>query len=135
MMITTKGRNALKVMIDLAQHEGEGYISLSDIAERQKESVKYLETSAAQLSQAGLVVSARGKSGGYKLARRAEEYSVAEILLSGEGSLAPVSCLVSGGCENAGTCMTLPLFKELDEVIMNFLNSKTLKDLITSPQK
>jgi Rrf2 family protein len=129
MMITTKGRNALKVMIDLAQHEGEGFISLNDIAERQKESVKYLETSAAQLSAAGFVISARGKSGGYKLARPAEDYSVAEILVKGEGSLAPVSCLVSG-CENAGTCMTLPLFKELDEVIMNFLNSKTLKDLI-----
>ncbi|MCI8734252.1 MAG: Rrf2 family transcriptional regulator [Clostridia bacterium] len=128
-MITTKGRNALKVMIDLAQHEGEGFISLNDIAERQKESVKYLETSAAQLSAAGFVISARGKSGGYKLARPAEDYSVAEILVKGEGSLAPVSCLVSG-CENAGTCMTLPLFKELDEVIMNFLNSKTLKDLI-----
>lgn len=129
MMITTKGRNALKVMIDIAQHEGEGFISLNDIAERQKESVKYLETSAAQLSAAGFVISARGKSGGYKLARPAEDYSVAEILVKGEGSLAPVSCLVSG-CENAGTCMTLPLFKELDEVIMNFLNSKTLKDLI-----
>ena len=129
MMITTKGRNALKVMIDLAQHEGEGFISLNDIAERQKESVKYLETSAAQLSAAGFVISARDKSGGYKLARPAEDYSVAEILVKGEGSLAPVSCLVSG-CENAGTCMTLPLFKELDEVIMNFLNSKTLKDLI-----
>ena len=129
MMITTKGRNALKVMIDLAQHEGEGFISLNDIAERQKESVKYLESSASQLSAAGFVISARGKSGGYKLARPAEEYSVAEILLKGEGSLAPVSCLISG-CENAGTCMTLPLFKELDEVIMNFLNSKTLKDLI-----
>jgi len=129
MMITTKGRNALKVMIDLAQHEGEGFISLNDIAERQKESVKYLETSAAQLSAAGFVISARGKSGGYKIARPAEDYSVAEILVKGEGSLAPVSCLVSG-CENAGTCMTLPLFKELDEVIMNFLNSKTLKDLI-----
>ena len=128
-MITTKGRNALKVMIDLAQHEGEGFISLNDIAERQKESVKYLESSASQLSAAGFVISARGKSGGYKLARPAEEYSVAEILLKGEGSLAPVSCLISG-CENAGTCMTLPLFKELDEVIMNFLNSKTLKDLI-----
>lgn len=116
-------------MIDLARHEGEGYISLSDIAERQKESLKYLETSASQLSSAGLVVSARGKSGGYKLARRAEEYTVAEILLTGEGTLSPVSCLDSG-CENAGTCMTLPLFKELDEVIMNFLNSKTLKDLL-----
>ena len=129
MMITTKGRNALKIMIDLAQHEGEGFISLNDVAERQKESVKYLEASAAQLSAAGFVISARGKSGGYKLARSPKDYSVAEILEKGEGSLAPVSCLISG-CENAGTCQTLPLFKELDEVIMNFLNSKTLADLV-----
>ena len=130
MFITTKGRNALKVMIDLARHEGEGFISLSDIAERQNESLKYLEASAKQLSAAGFVVSARGKQGGYKLARRAEEYTVAEILQSGEGSLAPVSCLENGGCENADKCQTLPLFKELDEVIMNFLKSKSLKDLI-----
>lgn len=129
MMITTKGRNALKIMIDLAQHAGDGFVSLNDIAERQKESVKYLETSVAQLSAAGFVLSARGKSGGYMLARPAQDYSVAEILTVGEGSLAPVSCLISG-CENAGTCQTLPLFKELDEVIMSFLNSKTLQDLI-----
>lgn len=132
MMITTKGRNALKIMIDLASREGEGFISLADIAVRQKESLKYLESSAAQLSSAGLVVSARGKSGGYKLAKPATEYTVAEILLSGEGSLAPVSCLESGSvpCENAEKCQTLPLFKELDEVIMNFLNSKRLTDLL-----
>lgn len=132
MMITTKGRNALKVMIELARREGEGFIPLSDIAERQRESLKYLEASVAALSAAGLVLSARGKSGGYKLARAAEEYTVGEILLSGEGSLAPVHCLESGAapCENASTCDTLPLFKELDEVIMNFLNSKTLKDLM-----
>lgn len=130
MMITTKGRNVLKIMIDLARHEGEGFISLGDIARRQKESLKYLEASASQLSAAGFVVSARGKSGGYKLARSSEEYTVAEILLLGEGSLAPVSCLENGGCEHADTCMTLPLFKELDDVIMNFLKSKTLKDLI-----
>lgn len=129
MMITTKGRNALKIMVDLARNYGEGFISLSDVAERQKESLKYLESSAAQLSAAGLVVSARGKSGGYKLTRKPEEYTVWEILLSGEGTLAPVQCIDSG-CENAGTCMTLPLFKELDEVIMNFLKSKTLKDLV-----
>ena len=129
MFITTKGRNALKIMIDLALHEGEGYISLSDVAVRQKESLKYLETSASQLSAAGLVVSARGKSGGYKLTKKPEEYSVAEILIAGEGSLAPVQCIDSG-CENADTCQTLPLFRELDEVIMNFLSSKTLKDLL-----
>lgn len=130
-MITTKGRNALKIMIDLARHDGEGNISLSDIAERQKESLKYLESSAAQLTSAGLVVSARGKSGGYRLARKPEEYTAAEILQAGEGSLSPVQCLIDGcGCENACTCDTLPLFKELDEVITAFLNSKTLKDLI-----
>ncbi len=132
MMITTKGRNALKVMVDLARHEGEGFISLADVAARQNESLKYLETSAKQLSTAGLVVSARGKSGGYKLSRPAADYTVAEILLSGEGSLAPVSCLEEGSapCENASTCATLPLFKELDEVIMTFLKSKSLKDLV-----
>ena len=129
MFITTKGRNALKIMIELARNADGGFISLGDVAERQRESLKYLEASAAQLSAAGLVISARGKSGGYKLARNPEEYTVAEILLSGEGSLAPVQCIDSG-CENAGTCMTLPLFKELDEVIMNFLTSKTLKDLL-----
>ena len=129
MFITTKGRNALKIMIDLAVHYGEGNVSLGDVAERQKESLKYLEASAAQLTAAGLVIGARGKSGGYKLARKPEEYTVAEILLSGEGTLSPVQCL-DNGCENACNCMTLPLFKELDEVIMNFLTSKTLKDLI-----
>lgn len=132
MMITTKGRNALKVMIDLARHEGCGFVSLGDIAERQGESLKYLEASAKALGAAGLIVSARGKSGGYKLARAATDYTAAEILLSGEGSLAPVHCLESGAapCANAGKCDTLPLFKELDEVIMRFLSSKTLKDLV-----
>ncbi|MDE5729877.1 MAG: Rrf2 family transcriptional regulator [Clostridia bacterium] len=131
MFITTKGRNALKIMVDLARHEGEGFISLADVAERQKESLKYLEASAKTLSAAGLIVSARGKSGGYKLAKKAEEYTAAEILQAGEGTLAPVSCLSgSTPCENACTCQTLPLFKELDEVIMNFLKSKTLKDLV-----
>ena len=129
MMITTKGRNALKIMIDLARHEGEGFISLADIAERQRESLKYLEASASQLTSAGLIVSARGKSGGYKLAKAPESYSAFEILQVGEGTLSPVQCLISG-CENAVTCDTLPLFKELDEVIANFLNSKTLKDLV-----
>ena len=131
-MITTRGRNALKVMIDLAKNDGQGYISLSDVAARQRESVKYLEITVKQLSQAGLVLSARGKSGGYKLSRPANEYTVAEILLSGEGSLAPISCLEEGSapCENAETCCTLPLFKELDEVIMKFLTSKKLSDLI-----
>lgn len=131
MMIATKGRNALKVMLDLAQREGEGFVSLTDIAERVKESQKYLEATVAQLSAAGLIVSARGKLGGYKLSRKPEEYTVAEIITTAEGSLAPVSCLDgSNPCENAGNCLSLPLWKELDEVIMNFLNSKSLADLL-----
>lgn len=131
MFITTKGRNALKVMLDLAQHNDGIPVSLGDIAERVKESQKYLEATVSQLSQRGLILSARGKSGGYRLARRPADYTVAEIITAAEGSLAPVSCLDSENpCENAGNCLSLPLWKELDEVIMNFLNSKTLADLL-----
>lgn len=131
MMITTKGRNALKVMLDLAQHSGEGPVSLADIAERSHESQKYLESTVAQLSQRGLIISSRGKNGGYRLSRAPEEYSVAEIITAAEGSLAPVSCL-SGDkpCENADKCLSLPLWRELDDVIMNFLNSRSLADLL-----
>ncbi len=130
-MITTKGRNALKVMLDLAQHSGEGPVSLADIAERSHESQKYLESTVAQLSQRGLIISSRGKNGGYRLSRAPEEYSVAEIITAAEGSLAPVSCL-SGDkpCENADKCLSLPLWRELDDVIMNFLNSRSLADLL-----
>ncbi len=131
MMITTKGRNALKVMIDLAQHAGEGYISLADVSERVRESQKYLESTVSQLSQKGLILSARGKTGGYMLARAAESYTVAEIITAAEGSLAPVSCLDGEmTCENAESCLSLPLWRELDEVIMNFLKSKKLSDLL-----
>jgi Rrf2 family protein len=132
MMITTKGRNALKVMLDLAQHNDGTPVSLTDIAARVHESAKYLEAVMAQLTGAGLVLSTRGKSGGYRLARKPEEYSVGEIIVTCEGSLAPVSCMENGGigCENADNCLTLPLWKELDDVIMNFLNAKTLADLL-----
>lgn len=129
MMIATKGRNALKVMLDLAQHDDGTNVSLADIAERVKESQKYLEATVAALSSAGLITSARGKLGGYRLARKPGEYNVAEIIIAAEGSLAPVSCL-DGNCENACNCLTLPLWKELDEVISNFLKSKSLADLL-----
>ena len=127
MMITTKGRNALKVMLDLAQHDDGNPVSLADISERVHESQKYLESTVSQLSQKGLILSSRGKSGGYRLSRKPEEYSVAEIITAAEGSLAPVSCLSSDKpCENADKCLSLPLWRELDDVIMNFLNSKYL---------
>lgn len=131
MMITTKGRNALKVMLDLAQHDDGAPVSLADIAERVHESQKYLESTMSQLNQNGLICSVRGKSGGYRLARRPEEYTVAEILTASEGPIAPVSCLYADKpCENAANCLSLPLWRELDEVIMNFLNSKSLADLL-----
>jgi Rrf2 family protein len=131
MMITTKGRNALKVMLDLAQHDDGAPVPLADIAERVKESQKYLEATVASLVSAGLVTSARGKSGGYRLSRKPNEYTVAEIITAAEGSLAPVSCLdTATPCENANSCLSLPLWRELDEVIMTFLNSKTLSDLL-----
>ncbi len=131
MMITTKGRNALKVMIDLAQRESDAPVPLADIAERVHESQKYLESTVAQLSQRGLITSSRGKTGGYRLAKRPEDCTVAEIITAAEGSLAPVSCLAGDKpCDKADKCLTLPLWRELDEVIMNFLNSKTLADLL-----
>ena len=129
MMITTKGRNALKIMIDLVKHDKGSPVSLSEIAERVKESVKYLEPTVAALVAAGLVSSTRGKSGGYRLTRLPNEYTVGEIICAAEGSLSPVSCL-DEGCENACNCPTLPLWRELDDVIMSFLNGKTLDELV-----
>ena len=129
MMITTKGRNALKVMLDLAQHNDGNNVSLADISDRVKESQKYLEATVSSLSAAGLILSARGKSGGYRLVKSPEEYNVAEIVCAAEGTLSPVSCL-DAGCSKADGCLTLPLWRELDDVIMNFLRSKTLADLL-----
>ena len=131
MFITTKGRNALKVMLDLAQHGNGAPVPLAEIAERVHESQKYLESTVSQLSQKGLISSVRGKSGGYRLAIKPEDCTVAQIICAGEGSLAPVSCLSPDSpCENADKCLSLPLWRELDDVIMNFLNSRTLADLL-----
>ncbi len=132
MMISTKGRYALSIMLDLAQHGGdETYISLKDISERQEISMKYLEAIIAKLSKGGLVDSARGKSGGYKLNRNLNEYKVGEILILTEKSLAPVACIeCENQCAKEGSCLTRPMWNELNEVIMDFLNSKTLADLL-----
>ncbi|MCD8201732.1 MAG: Rrf2 family transcriptional regulator [Clostridia bacterium] len=131
MMITTKGRNALNVMIDLAQHREDGYVSVADLSARILESQKYLEAAMASLMSAGLVVSLRGKSGGYMLARGPEDINVAEILQCSETTIAPVSCLYAENpCERADICLSLPLWKELDDVIMTFLSNKTLAELL-----
>lgn len=132
MIISTKGRYALRIMTDLAQHIDEGYISLKSISERQQVSMKYLESIVATLNRAGFVNSLRGKDGGYKLARKPQEYSVGEIVKLTEGSLAAVSCMESCGssCSQADHCLTLPVWRNLDKLIYDYLSSVSLQDLI-----
>lgn len=131
-LVSTKGRYALRVMLELAQFGGEGYLPLTEIAERQDISVKYLESIISVLSKAGLVDGVRGKGGGYRLSRKPEEYSVGEILKLTEGSLAPVACLdcKPNKCERSESCKTLPMWEKLDEIICDYLNSVTLADLL-----
>ena len=133
MNITSKGRYALRVMIDLAQHPDDGYISLKTIAERQNVSMKYLEMIVGCLKKAGLVESTRGKEGGYRLGRKAGEYSVGDILRCSEDTLSPVACIKEGSvdCEKAGACLTLLMWKELDDLVNDYLDKVTLEDLIT----
>ena len=129
-MISTRGRYALRVMIDLAEHIDEGYIPLQTIAKRQGISEKYLESILAVLSKAGLLDAVRGKGGGYRLSKPAKEYTAFEVLSLTEGTLAPVTCLERGQqCENAVNCRTLPLCQGLDQVIAAYLCSYTLADL------
>ena len=133
MNVTSKGRYALRVMLDLAQHPDEGFISLKTIAERQNISMKYLEAIVGALKKAGLVDSSRGKEGGYSLLRAPEEYSVGEILRCMEDMLAPVSCITAEGvaCSQASGCLTLPMWRELDELTNGYLDTVSLRDLLT----
>ncbi|SHJ77970.1 transcriptional regulator, BadM/Rrf2 family [Hathewaya proteolytica DSM 3090] len=134
MMISTKGRYALRVMIDLAEHNSGSYIPLSDIAKRQEISEKYLESIVSTLSKNGLVDALRGKGGGYKLNREPENYTVASILKVTEGSLAPVACLDttsnSNKCTRASQCKTLAMWKNLQKVIDDFFEGITIADLM-----
>ena len=132
MMVSTKGRYALRVMIELAQQQRSVYnpvISLGAIARRQGISLKYLESIAALLNKGGLVVSTRGKDGGYRLACPAAEIPVGKILRLTEGSLAPVACLETG-CDRADGCLTLPLWQQLDALIDGYLARVSLEDLL-----
>ena len=133
MNITSKGRYALNVMLDLARHEADGFISLKTIADRQGYSMKYLEAIVGSLKKAELVDSTRGKDGGYKLCRGAAEYTVGEILRCIEDNLAPVACIKAGTveCEHAGECITVPMWKELDDITNAYLDTVTLADLLT----
>ncbi len=131
MMISTKGRYALRVMLDLADHNTGDYIPLKDIAKRQEISVKYLENILASLSRVDLVDATRGKGGGYRLSKPPAEYPAGEIIRLAEGSLASVACLKGNkhGCEKADQCRALPLWEGLDKVVYEYLNSYSLADL------
>ena len=131
-MVSTKGRYALRVMIDLAENGGDKYIPLKDIAERQEISKKYLEIIAKEMVAGGLIVGASGKGGGYKLCREPEDYTVGEILELAEGTLSPVACLSPGAppCSRSESCRTLPMWKRFDERIRDFFYGMTLRDLM-----
>ena len=131
MNITTKGRYALQVMLDLAQQPAKEYISLKAIAERQEISVKYLEAIVSVLVKAELVESTRGKSGGYRLTMPPEQCTVGSVLKLVEGTLAPVSCRQEAACPKLGRCVALPLWEQLDLIVDTFLESVTLADVLS----
>ena len=137
MMISTKGRYALRVMIDLAQNSKDNYASLKDVAKRQNISMKYLEMIVSMLNKGNIVKSLRGKSGGYKLAKDPKDYTVGSILKLTEKTLAPVMCIEEGPehCERSQDCITLPLWQKLDHVINDYLDNVTLEDLIENKIK
>ena len=134
-MITTKGRYALRVMIDLAQLRGAGNIPLKDIADRQDISKKYLEIITKELVKGGMLKSTSGKGGGYSLCREPEDYDDYEILELMEGSLSPVACLAPGAepCPRANTCPTLPMWKEYNAMVRDFFRGKKLSDFTETP--
>ncbi len=135
-MISTRGRYAIRVMIDLAEHDQGSCIPLKDIAARQGLSKKYLEIIVKDMVTGGLLVGASGKGGGYRLCRRPEEYSVGEILELMEGSLSSVACLADKNieCPRKSECRTLPMWTEYDNMVHDFFYSKKLTDLM-EPQE
>lgn len=132
MKISTKGRYALRMMVDLAENQGEGYVSLKDIAARQEISKKYLEQIVAVLNKPGMLRTNRGYQGGYRLAKNANEYTVGDILRLTEGGLTPVACLETTPmqCDRADSCATLPVWKGLYDVVNKYLDSITLQDIV-----
>jgi len=132
MIVSTKGRYALRVMIDLAEQHTQDRTPLKEIAERQEISQKYIEAIMTLLSKNGFVEAVHGKGGGYKLNKKPEEYRVGDILRLTEGSLSPVACLEKGAeeCPRKDSCRTLPLWTKLNELVENYLDSVTLADLM-----
>ena len=136
MLISTKGRYALRILIDMAEHQSDSYIPLKDVAARQEISEKYLETIVKLLVKDGILVGLRGKGGGYRLTRDPDQYTVGEVLTLTEGSLAPVSCLAQGAptCQRIGNCRTYQMWKGLDDLIEDYFSHITIADL-ASPEE
>ncbi len=132
MKISTKGRYALRMMLDLARHQGDGFVALKDIAARQNISKKYLEQIVPVLTRGGFLLTNRGYQGGYRLSRPPEKYTVGEILRLTEGGLSPVACLEHRPnlCPRADGCITLPVWQGLERVISEYLDGYTLQKII-----
>ena len=130
-MISTKGRYALRVLIDLAEQDSNSPVPLKDIARRQGISVKYLQHIAKLLVDRELLVGTSGKSGGYLMTRSPEECSVAEVLAAAEGTLAPVACLAceTADCDRQETCKTLPMWRKFEAMTQEFFDGVTIADL------
>ena len=132
MKISTRGRYAIRILLDIALHQDKGFVSMKDIARRQQISKKYADQIGMQLSQAGLLLAARGRQGGYKLIPRPQDVTVLQIIRIMEGSLAPVQCLETEPnlCERCGFCATLPMWKGLNQVVTDYLGGITLQSLM-----
>ncbi len=132
MMISTKGRYALRVMIDLAEHQEDSYLPMKDVAGRQGISLKYLEKILPVLAKNGFIVGIQGKGGGYRLTKRPEEYRVSDILRLTEGDLAPVACLAckAAECGHISDCRTRSMWEGLNQVINDYLDNITIADLM-----
>ena len=132
MMISTRGRYALRVLLDLAEHKGDGYIPMKAVAERQGLSLKYIQAIMPVLSKNGLIEGVHGKGGGYRLSKPLSEYRVGDILRLTEGNLAPVTCLECDAkpCVRADSCPTLPMWTEFHKMVNDYFDGVTLDNLV-----
>ena len=135
--ISTKGRYAIRLMLDIAQHSGEGNVSIKEVSERQGISIKYLEQIVNMLSKAGYLRSRRGSQGGYRMVKAPEEYTIGDILRVTEGDMSPVSCLEEeeNSCPRAEVCPTIGLWKGLYDTVNKYLDSITMADLLEEAEK
>ena len=136
MMISTRGRYALRILVDLAENQQLGYVTLREVAERQEISEKYLESIVKQLVREGILKAQRGKGGGYCLGRLPEQIYVLDVLELMEGTLAPVACLEEEGksCSRMAQCRTLPLWQGLDKTVRTYLSAYSIRDLMFREQ-